>query len=835
LGPGEELFQEFRAHASARPDAAAVLAPERTPLTWGDLWRQMEYVAGSAGRCAPITAVILPDGPELLTALLGAMLAGAAAPLDPRLTEAELRRQLASLQPDCALLGPEQGGEVEALLESLGVRVWRACWDETRPAGAFDLHEVPRAGPPRPSRGLPPDTRLLLHTSGATGQPKVAPLSGANLRAGLANQRRCLALTPADRFLCLAPLFHLHGFGSALAQLAAGGSVVCPPGFDPRAFPEWLRQFRPTWYTGGPALHRAVASLAAGAGLPRESLRLVRSSSAPLESSLHAALERILGVPVLDSYGLTETGTVALSPLPPLARKPGSAGVSAGPEISILGEDRRVLPAGAEGEIAVRGPNVIAGYLDDAAANRESFREGWLLTGDLGRLDEEGYLFVTGRRKDVINRGGAKVMPAEIEAALLAHPDVAEAAAFGAPHPTLGEEPEAAVVPRAGAQVTESELRARVAQHLAAFKVPRRIHFTAAIPRTATGKPRRLDLARSFEPADRQPAARRLSPEESRIAAIWSRVLGCPEIAPHDDFFALGGDSLSAAVVLAETQAEFGITWPLFAFFEQPTVERLARLVAGGAAPSGRRAAVHVAGQGPRVPLFCIPALSDDPYYLRHLAARMDRRRPFFVLFTPLEPGGVEEIARAALADIRAARPQGPYVLAGHCFGGVVAFEAARQMRAAGEEVKLLLLLDTPAPGYPKALLRWKRYAPAAWALWRGAGTRALAREAAAHLRVLLGRRPPPAQPGPDGSAAIGVSLRAYAPGPLDVPIVQVLASGPAASTRVLEDARLGWRDFARAGFTAVHAPGDHSSFLLPPQVEETVRGLQPILNSTAL
>jgi thioesterase domain-containing protein/acyl carrier protein len=684
---------------------------------------------------------------------------------------------------------------------------------------------------------------MLLHTSGTTGQPRVAPLSTTNLRAGFANQRRCFALTSADRFLCLAPLFHLHGFAGAAAQLAAGGSVVCAPGFDPRGFPEWLRQFRPTWYTGGPALHRAVASLpAAGTELPCGSLRFVRSSSAALESGVQASLERVLGVPLLDSYGLTEAGTVAANPLPPLRRKPGSCGVSAGPGIAILGSDGRSLPAGDEGEIAVRGPSVIAGYLDDAAAHSGHFRHGWLLTGDLGRLDDDGYLFVTGRRKDVINRGGAKLLPAEIETALLDHPEVAEAAAFGVPHPGLGEEPEAAVVLRAGARITESQLRAYAAERLAAFKVPRRIHFAGAIPKTPTGKPRRAELSGLFErtSSGRQTPPHGLSAEESRIAAIWSRVLGAREIAPDDDLFALGGDSLSAAIILAEVQAEFGITSPLFSFFEQPTIAHLACLVAARTVQSECRAAVHVAGRGTRIPVFCIPAHSGDPYYLRHLAVRLDPARPFFLVVMPLRPGevqtlNVEGIARGAVADIRAARPEGPYILAGHCFGGLVAFEGARQMRAAGDEVRLLMLFDTPTPGYPKALPRAKRYAPAAWGLLRSQGARALAREATGHLRMLLRNRPRAVTPGQDDLSAIGRMLRSYVPGPLDVPVVQVLASGRQASTRVLEDDRLGWRDFARAGFTVVNAPGDHHTFLLPPRVDEAVRGLRVVLDSNAL
>lgn len=803
--------------AADQPDVPAVLAPDREPLTFAALWRQMQYIAGVTGGPRSITAIIQPDACGLLTTVLGTMLSGAAAPLNPELTDAELTQQLTSLRPSAVVLGSRQTAAVETSARTLGIRILRAERDV--------LREVWRPDEPQPPRDLPPGTSLLLHTSGTGGEPKLAPLTATNLSASCANQQRAFALTAGDRFLCLAPLFHLHGFGSAAAQLTVGGSVVCPNGFDPRAFPQWLVEFRPTWYTGGPAVHRAVASLvAAGVDLPHTSLRFVRSSSAALESGLQASLERALGVPFIDSYGLTETGTVAATPLPPGRGKPGSAGVSAGAEIAII-----------QGEIAVRGPNVIEGYLDDAAANRESFRGGWFRTGDLGHLDADGYLFVTGRLKDVINRGGEKVTPAEIDAALLEHPAVADAAAFGVPHARLGEDVEAAVVRRAGVPLTEAELRAYAAGRLAGFKAPRRIHFTTSIPRTSTGKPRRAGLAALFERpgVGASPAPRALSADESRIAAIWSRVLGCGEIGPEDELPMLGGDSLSAAIILAEVQAEFDIAGSLVTFFDRPTVAYLAQLVAQLAAEDGEpvsSAVIYLGGAGSAAPVFCFPATS-NPYYLRHLAARMGRR-PFFAVLPPRDPTErtVEELAREAVAAIRAARPQGSCILAGHCFGGVVAFEATRQMRAAGGDVPLLMLLDTPTPGYPKILPRWRRYPKAAWSLLRRAGTRALVREGAAHIRALRRVRLPAAPAGNDEAAAIGRSMHGYVPHPLDRPIVQVLASALQPSTRVLEDARLGWRDFARAGFSMIDAPGDHHTFLLPPQVDELARRLEAVL-----
>lgn len=840
-----ELFGELRQYASARANFPAVLAPGRPPLTFHRLLSQAEYLAGFAPR--GLTTLLLPNGPELLTAGVGTMLNGAAAPLNPDLTDAEFERQLTALQPDNAIIGPGARASLEALLHSLGIRVWRAVWDAKKPAGVFEVQEVPPAAAARAEarqrRPLPADTRLLLLTSGTTGSAKIAPITAANLVATLANGRRAFAMTAADRYLPLTPLFHLFGLGSALAQLTAGGSVMCAEGFEPNQIPLWLREFRPTWYACSPAMHRAVVSLAeSGTNLAVESLRFVRCSGAALDPALRESIERVLGVPVIDSYANTESSLITANPLPPLRRKPGSAGVSAGPEIAILGPDRRTLPAEVDGEIAVRGPNVIDGYLGDAAANAEAFIDGWFLTGDLGKLDEEGYLFVTGRRKDVINRGGSKLMPAEIEAALLAHPDVAEAAVFGAAHATLGEDVEAAVVLRAGARLTETDLRAHAATRLAAFKTPRRIHFASSIPRTAIGKPIRSELRALYEgaPAPGERLTRAFTARESRIASIWSRALKRDEIGLDDDLFTLGGDSLSAAIILAEVQAEFAVVHPLFRFFDKPTVEHLARLVSDGPGDPARAPAVHLAGQGPRTPVFCIPAVASDPYYLRHLAVRVDRERPFYVLsrsFDPesASPATIEEIASEAVQDIRAAQPAGPYILAGHCFGGVVAFEAARRLRAEGEPVRLLLMFDSPTPGYPKILPRWRRYPPAAWNLLRSAGPAELLRECSRHVRMLTRhRRRTSSSPAP-GISPASPTLHRYCPAPLDVPIVQVMCANHQVSAMVLEDARLGWRDFARAGFRVVEAPGDHDSFLLPPHVDHAARGVQDALESAAV
>ena len=339
----------------------------------------------------------------------------------------------------------------------------------------------------------------MLHTSGTTARPKIVPLTNANLAASAGHIAATLALTPGDVCLNIMPLFHIHGLIAAtLSSLAAGAGVCCTPGFNAFRFAEWLGEVRPSWYTAVPTMHQAILMRARshreamrGAGL-----RFIRSSSASLPPQVMAELEEVFGAPVVEAYGMTEAAhQMASNPLPPRPRKPGSVGVAAGPEIAIMAEDGAVLPRGEIGEVVIRGPNVTPGYDNNPEANAKAFTSGWFRTGDQGRLDEEGYLVLTGRLKELINRGGEKFSPIEVDVALLDHPAIAEACTFAIPHDVLGEEVGVVVVPREGASVTAQDVRDFAAGKLAAFKVPRQVVVRGDIPKGPTGKVQRIGLA----------------------------------------------------------------------------------------------------------------------------------------------------------------------------------------------------------------------------------------------------------------------------------------------------------------------------------------------------
>jgi acyl-CoA synthetase (AMP-forming)/AMP-acid ligase II len=342
------------------------------------------------------------------------------------------------------------------------------------------------------------DVALVLHTSGTTSRPKIVPLSQTNITASAYHIGNTLALREEDVCLNIMPLFHIHGLIAAtLSSIAAGASVVCTPGFNALKFFGWFSGARPTWYTAVPTMHQAILARADrnADAIGTSRLRFVRSSSASLPPQVMEALEKTFNVPVVEAYGMTEAShQMASNPLPPRARYAGSVGIAAGPDVATMDESGKLLGAGELGEVVIRGRNVTAGYESNPAANATAFTNGWFRTGDQGIIDENGYLRLTGRLKELINRGGEKISPLEVDTVIMDHPAVAQVVTFGVPHDMLGEDVAAAVVLRESMACDERELRNFVAGRLADFKVPRRIVFLSEIPKGATGKLQRIGL-----------------------------------------------------------------------------------------------------------------------------------------------------------------------------------------------------------------------------------------------------------------------------------------------------------------------------------------------------
>ena len=440
----------------------------------------------------------------MATAFLAIASGASAAPLNPAYRADEFEFHLSDLKAKALIVLEGAASPAIDVAQRLGVSVLRLKPRPEAGAGAFALDVANRANgaPSAGGYGDADDEALVLHTSGTTSRPKIVPLTQRNVCASARNVRAMLSFTPEDRGLSIMPLFHIHGLiAGLLAPLSAGGRVFCTPGFNALKFFGWMDEARPTWYTAVPTMHQTILSRAHhnAAIIKANPLRFVRSSSASLPPRVLAELEATFGAPVVEAYGMTEAAhQMASNPLPPGARKPGTVGIAAGPEVSVMDENGALLPRGETGEVVIRGENVTDGYENNPKANAEAFVDGWFRTGDQGVIDADGYLTITGRLKEIINRGGEKISPREVDEVLMSHPAVLQAVTFAMPHDKLGEEVAAAVVLREGREATDREIREFVGKRLADFKTPRKVVIVAEIPKGATGKLQRIGLAQKL-------------------------------------------------------------------------------------------------------------------------------------------------------------------------------------------------------------------------------------------------------------------------------------------------------------------------------------------------
>ena len=487
--------------AASPADKVALIAPEKDlRVTYGQLREQVtacaEALAAAGVKRGDRIGTALPNGVPNVVTFLAASIVGTAAPLNPNYKEEEFAFYLEDTNATFLLLPPD-GADAARKAAGTKVPVLGVDIDD-----AGNVRLTPDGGRTPVAPPSVDDVALILHTSGSTGRPKRVPLSHANLSISARNIVSTYDLGPDDVSLCVMPLFHVHGLvASTLATLASGGTVVVPGKFNPLSFWRVARDYNVTWYSAVPTLHQllvARADPAAGKPAGAEKLRFIRSCSASLAPQLMSDLEAAFGAPVLEAYGMTEAAhQMASNPLPPSSRKPGSVGPNTGTTtIGIMDAAGKLLEQGERGEVVIRGANVVTGYENNPEANASSFANGWFRTGDQGYLDPEGYLNLTGRLKEMINRGGEKISPREVDEVLLTHPAVAEAVAFGVPHPMWGEEVAACVV--LSGDASESDLLSYCKEKLADFKRPKQIHITTAIPRTATGKIQRRIVAEAF-------------------------------------------------------------------------------------------------------------------------------------------------------------------------------------------------------------------------------------------------------------------------------------------------------------------------------------------------
>ena len=810
----------------------AILSPNRPPLTFAALVRQIEHTGASLaamgiGRDGRI-ALAMSNGPDSAVAILSAMTWSACAPLDPNLDIEAIASRLRRVRADAVVVLDEQASAAAAA-RTLGLAVIRLRPASTEAAGVFALHGETSRGPVDRATPRPDDVALLLQTSGTTDKPKIVPFAQRKLVASVQLRARAMQVTPSDRCLCMNPLFTSTAIvRSLLTPLSFGASVVCTPDFRAESFVDWFEDFEPTFFSANPTILAAIVeTLAPRKPFKRNSLRFVSTGSNALPATLRPKLEHAFGVPVIQTYGSTETGSITQSPLEPGRQRAPSVGLPV-TEVAILSDLGEVVATGEVGEIVVRGPAVMSGYEDDPEANRLAFHDGWFRTGDLGYRDDDGYVFLVARLKELINRGGLKVSPREVDDAMLRHHAVLEAAAFPVPHPTLGEDVAAAVVLRQGSAASETQLRQFASSHLARHQVPSRIVIVSALPKNALGKVLRADLAGMLE--TRNDAAKQHMPKdqvELHMIKLWEDVLNVSPIGAEDNFFQLGGDSLLAARLFARIERSFGRALPLDTlWFGRPTAAYLANLLRQDGNVAEWPMLVPIKAAGVKRPLFCIHTSGGNLFHYYALARNLDAEQPVYglqargVYGTATPRRTVEAIAADCIAAMRGRQPHGPFRLAGYSSAGIITIEMARQLHEHGERTATLALLDAGTAGTRTLARRVRKL--------REHGLR-LVQERAYHALLTATGRLAQRQLRTVGEAQRWASWsykpRSY-PGD-----VQLFAT----SQTVLEahgDETLGWREFV-AGELYVHRiHGTHATLVKAPVVQQLASILQRCLDT---
>jgi acyl-CoA synthetase (AMP-forming)/AMP-acid ligase II/thioesterase domain-containing protein/acyl carrier protein len=722
------LIDQIRRACEKSPKAIAILSPGREPIAYRQLMAQIDsaaqYLARTGMGRGDRVAVALPTGPAMATACLSTIAACACAPLDPTSPVDEISNSLAAMRIKAAILPLDVDSNARAAVIRNGLALIELD-AHPRISGLFELVSSLPLGDTLPSPPRQADLAFLLQTSGTSSRPKLVPLTHRNIAFSVRDISAALELSPSDRALCMLPLFHVQGLlGSLAATLASGASIVCAPGFQEEEALDWMCDFGATWYAGVPAMHQAIERQATRRPekAAKAALRFIRSGASPMPPALARSLEATFRAPVVEAYGMTEVVNIACDRQPPLTHKPGSVGLPYGStRIAILDEAGSALPPRAIGEIAVRGENVTLGYEGGSAADAAAFSEGWMRTGDLGFLDEEGYLHIRGRLKEIINRGGEKISPAEVEEALLRHPAVEEAVVFAIPSAAMGEDVAAAVTLRKGSTLTARELRAFASSSLPVSKVPRRIVFLSEIPKGHNGKVRRIGMAERLRDqlsardtgAIEGAVSETEDPIEAEVLRISREVLADESVSAIDDFWELGGDSLRAALLLARLNDRFGSTIQIPDLFKNGTIRGMARMIAEGGFQTRSEHVICLRPSGTKAPLLIVaPLIDDGVFYLRKFSEYFPPDRPVHCLWVKygeiLGKPFTSLIASRLTEELIEAIPAGPYCLLGYSSGGLVAIEIARLLLERGVELGFLGLLDTQSPGGVPARKRFK-------------------------------------------------------------------------------------------------------------------------------
>ncbi len=480
----------------------ALTSENNSKLSYGNLKSFTDKIsrqlAGNGISNKDRAAIVLPNGPFMASSFLAISSYMSAAPLNPTYKADEYEFYLKDLNPKIVIVEQNSKNNVVDVAKKLKIPVCEIKVQNDSPSGIFDLFD--KTG----EYSLPEenDEALVLHTSGTTSKPKIVPLTNKNIFSSAVNISKSLELSEIDHCLNIMPLFHIHGLIAILAtSMKVGASVYASNGFNALKFLEFANSEKITWYSGVPTMHQAIL-LRAEKNLELAKnlkLRFIRSSSASLPPAIFEKLNDVFKCPIIEAYGMTEaTHQMTSNPLPPRLQKPGFVGIPAGPDVCVMDDNDKILNQGEIGEVCIKGNNVTLGYENNPEANKKSFSNGWFRTGDQGYFDQDGYLKISGRLKEIINKGGEKISPLEVDNILMDHPLIEQAVCFGYDDKMLGEEIAAAIIIKKNQNCSEVDIKNYAGEKLAKFKIPKKIFFVNEIPKGATGKLQRNVLAKNF-------------------------------------------------------------------------------------------------------------------------------------------------------------------------------------------------------------------------------------------------------------------------------------------------------------------------------------------------
>jgi acyl-CoA synthetase (AMP-forming)/AMP-acid ligase II/thioesterase domain-containing protein/acyl carrier protein len=701
------LARHLETLALFQPDAPALVSSKYGYLNYAQLQAQIEHFrlhlhAAGLGAGQRV-GLLIPEPVCFALGLVGLCAHATAVPLDPRLPPQDLERLMGELRLDACLVTRDALPGVAPLAERQGVLLLEAVIgsDGSLAIRPGEHQRQLTTAVTAPTWETP---AFIMRSSGTTGQPKLIPFTQGNLLSAAEHWRHWFALGSDSRCLSVAAPYYAHGLVvTLLAPLCAGGSLAFPLSAASVDLEEWFEALQPTWYSASPAMHRAILEAARARPEFARAHRILFASSggAVLAPELAADLRHALGFPVLEHYGASEAAQIAVNTHLAGGYRAGSVGRAWPDTLRVVDPSGQTLPPGERGEVQIRGATVTPGYLDSPERNQAAFVDGWYRSGDLGSLDDDGFLYLHGRLVEIVNRGGEKIGLAEVDQALLRHPQVADAAAFAIPHPRLGQDIGAAVVLRPGASLDEAALREHLAGLLLPFKIPRRIQILERLPRGLTDKVQRQALAEGWLAAlDSAAPTLARTPIEQQVLALWRRLLESDSLGLDDDFIDHGGDSLLVTAMHEELERTLGRAISDSALAQANTVRSLAAWLDGHDSPSEPLLEFNaVAG---RRPLFWFHGdFVHGGYYVRRLAQLLGQGQPLVALAPHglddgVIPHSVQAMARERLSLLLAYQPEGPYRLGGYCNGALVAIEVARQLRERGQQVELLALVDPP-------------------------------------------------------------------------------------------------------------------------------------------